>query len=303
MFRITLRLLIHFVFAAAVVVATTAVHAAQECGFLPTSEVDQAFAEFAPWHTEVGGAVGHCLFLSNEGAPPNMLSFMQQFKTSKADADKIYNAMRKGFADSGAVTEVAGFGDRAFRFGPGSDVNIVAQKDKLVVTMTLHLQREVTEADIKAMAKLGQLALRGANDPETVRKASACPWFNEAGLKKIFGGKPYEVQVYGENGCMAVDKQKRALMVSVIERNNGLTIDSLLSPDCEQRDLPELGLSNGKNAKLSFSCKSGSLRAAVNFAENKRVYRLIWVTAGVEPSDAEKAALIELAKHMRSVGR
>uniref|UniRef100_UPI0026346236 hypothetical protein n=1 Tax=Dokdonella sp. TaxID=2291710 RepID=UPI0026346236 len=67
MFRIAARSL--FLLTLAGTAATA--HAAEECGFLPLAEVDRTLTEFAPWHTMVGGAVGHCTFLSDETAPPN----------------------------------------------------------------------------------------------------------------------------------------------------------------------------------------------------------------------------------------
>ena len=278
-------------------------HAAEECGFLPTSDVDAAFPEFAPWHTMVGGAVGHCTFLSDEGAPPNSVSFVQQFKSSAADAGRIYDGMRQGLTGEYAMTAVAGLGDRAFRYEPKDDAaagprmtSIVAQKGKLVVTISLMLQRPVQETDVRAAAKLGQSALRGADDAATARKASSCPWLNEAGLNKLFGGKPHEVQVYGENSCMAADQQSRALLVSAMKMQDGFSLDAMRSPDCQYRDLPELG----RDAKLSFGCTSGNPRAGVGFVANGLAIELTWTAAGVEPGEAEKAALVELAKAARA---
>ncbi len=299
MFRIAARSL--FLLTLAGTAAT--VHAAEECGFLATPEVDRSFAEFAPWHTLVGGAVGHCTFLSDESAPPNSVSFMQQFKASKADADQVYDGMRQGLAGDYAITDVSGFGDRAFRYGPkdgGAEgsrtTSIVAQKGKLVVTAMLALQRPVVEADVRAAAKLGQFALRGADDAATARKASTCPWLDEAGLKKLFGGKLHEVQVYGENSCMAADKQSRVLMVSAMKTSDGFSVGAMRSVDCESRDLPELGA----DAKLSFACRSGNPRAEVGFSANGLALEFTWAAAGTEPSDAEKTALVELATRVRS---
>lgn len=278
-------------------------HAAEECGFLPTSDVDAAFPEFAPWHTMVGGAVGHCTFLSDEGAAPNSVSFMQQFKSSAADAGRVYDGMRQGLSGEYAMTDVAGLGDRAFRYQPKDDAtegprmtSIVAQKGKLVVTISLVLQRSVQEADVRAAAKLGRSALRGADDAATARKASSCPWLNEAGLTKLFGGKPHEVQVYGENSCMAADRQSRALLVSAMKVQDGFSLEAMRSPDCQYRDLPELG----PDAKLSFACASGNPRAGVGFIANDLAIELTWTAAGAEPGEAEKAALVELAKAARA---
>jgi hypothetical protein len=162
----------------------------------------------------------------------------------------------------------------------------------LVITVTLHLQRAVTQADVRAAATLGQFVLRGANDKEMQRKASDCPWFDEGGLEKLFGGKPYEVQVHGENSCMAADKQARVLLLTAIKAHDGLSLDMLRSRDCQTRDVSEL------DAKLSFACKSGKPRAETGFVKNGLIIQLTW-SAGAEPSEAEKTALIELAKSAR----
>jgi len=301
MFRTALRSLPALAFAA----VAAAAHAAEPCGFLPVSEIDQTFAEFAPWQTMVGGAVGHCTFTSDSRQPPNVFSVIQQFKTTKADATSVFDAMRKGLAGSYATAEVPGFGDRAFRYASKDDnpqgprtASIVAQKDKLVVTVQLSLQRAVTGEDLEDAMKLGQFALRGAGDPEMARKASTCPWFNEAGLNKLFGGKPYEVQVHGENSCMAADtrqKPKRVLLVSALEMSRGFSLIAMRSEDCQYRDLPELG----KDARLSFACKNGNPRASVGLSAHGLEIEFKWVPAGAEPSDADKAALIELAKSVK----
>ncbi len=283
--------------------AAATAHAAEECGFLPLAEVDQVLAEFAPWHTMVGGAVGHCTFLSDETAPPNSVSFMQQFKASKADADAIFEGMRQGVAEGHATKAVSGLGERAFRYDSKDDgdegahmTSIVTQKGRLVVTVSLVLQRPVEDADVVAATRLGQFALRGADDAATALKASTCPWVDAAGLDKLFGGKPHEVQVYGENSCMAADKQSRVLIVSVQEMPNGLSLDAMRDNDCRTRDLPELG----QDAKISFACGSGNPRATVLFAAKGHSIDLTWVAAGTEPGEAEKAALVDLAKHARS---
>jgi hypothetical protein len=298
------RFPLHSLLALILAIAATTVHAAEDCGFLPTAKVNETFAEFAPWRTMVGGAVGNCTFLSEGSALSSSISFIQQFKSSKADANGVYESMRRGLGDEYRVKEMKGLGDRAFRYeakdGDAQDLHmtsIIAQKDQLVITVTLNLQRAVTEADVRAAATLGQFALRGANDKETRRKASTCPWFDESGLKKLFGGKPYEVQVFGENSCMASDKQMRVLLLSAVEARDGLSPDMLRAKDCQSRDVPELG----KGAKLSFACKSGNPRAETSFAENGLVIQLIWNAANTEPSEAAKAALVELAKSARAL--
>ncbi|WP_220814814.1 hypothetical protein [Pseudomonas paralcaligenes] len=128
------------------------------------------------------------------------------------------------------------------------------------------------------------------------RKAATCPWFDESSLKKLFGGTPYEVQVHGENSCMALDKQSRVLLLSAMEARGSLSPDVLRAGDCQTRDVPELD----KEAKLSFTCKSGNPRAETSFVENGLVIQLTWA-AGVEPGEAEKTALIELAKSAREL--
>ncbi len=280
--------------------------AAEDCGFISSAELDAAFGEFAPWHTMVGGAVGHCSFASDESRPPNLLSFMQQFKPSKAAADQIFNAMREGLDGDHAVTTLSGLGDRAFHYASKNElannphtVSIVMQKDKLVVTTMIVLQRPVNETDLANAAQLSRLALRGAGDPAMAHKASSCPWFEEKSLGRLFGGHPHEVQVYGEDSCMAVDKQSRSLLLSVTPLTNGLTLAALRDAGCQTRDLPNLG----DDATLSFACAGGNPRAQVSFAANDTAISFTWIPNGSTPSDAETAALIDLASAARRARR
>ncbi|WP_028605785.1 hypothetical protein [Ottowia thiooxydans] len=298
------RFTLHSLLALCLATGAVGAHAAEDCGFLPTEMVEEAFAKFVPWRTLVGGAVGHCSFASNARAAPNIISFMQQFKPSKAEASTVYDEMRRALAGDYIQKEMKGLGDRAFRYDPkdsgqqGSRTSIiVTQKDKLVMTVTLSLQAAVTEDDLRAAAQLGQFALRGANDPETLRKASTCPWFDEGGLKRLFGGKAYEVQVHGENSCMATDKQSRVLLLSALKARGTEMQDTLHAGDCQIRSVPELA----SDAKLSYACKGGNPRAATGFAVNGTVIQLTWAPAGVEPSEADRAALVELAKSARAL--
>ena len=291
-------------FALLLAVVGVGAQAAEDCGFLPTTMVNEAFAEFAPWSTVVGGAVGHCSFASDESAPPNLIAFMQQFKPTKAAASAVYDGMRQGLAANHVMREVIGLGDRAYRYEPkgntakGSRTSfIVAQKDRLVLTVKLTLQEAVTEDEVQAAARLAHVALRGANDPETLRKASSCPWFDDGGLTQLFGGKTYEVQVHGENSCMAADKQSRVLLLWALKDSGADLLDALHTGSCQTRNVPELG----KDAKLSFACQGGRPRAATGFTENGVVIQLTWAPAGKEPSDTEKAALLALAKSARSL--
>ncbi len=286
------------------VVGLVGAHAAEDCGFLPTTAVNEAFAEFAPWSTLVGGAVGHCSFVSDEGAPSNHVAFMQQFKSSKAAASAVYDGMRQGLAANHVMREVKGLGERAFRYEPkgsngkGSRTSfIVAQKDRLVLTVSLTMQAAVTEDDVHAAARLGHIALSGANNPGTLRKASTCPWFDDEALKRLFGGKAYEVQVHGENSCMATDKQSRVLLLWALKERGPDMLGALHSDNCQTRSVPELG----QNAKLSFACQGGNPRATTGFVENGTLIQLTWTPAGAEPSDADKAALLALAQSARSL--
>lgn len=291
-------------FALLLAVVGVGAQAAEDCGFLPTTMVNEAFAEFAPWSTVVGGAVGHCSFASDESAPPNLIAFMQQFKPTKAAASAVYDGMRQGLAANHVMREVKGLGDRAYRYEPkgnnakGSRTSfIVAQKDRLVLTVSLTLQEAVTEDDVHAAARLGQIALSGANDTTTLRKASTCPWFDDGALKRLFGGSAYEVQVHGENSCMAADKQSRVLLLWALKESGTDMLGALHSGNCQTRSVPELG----KDAKLSFACRGGNPRAATGFTENGVVIQLTWTPAGAEPSDADKVALLALAKSARSL--
>lgn len=292
---------------AAVSVVAFSSYAGQDCGFIPTSSVNEAFAEFGPWRPMVGGAVGACSFASDPRAAPNSLSVMQQFKSSKAEANRVYDAMRQGLVGNVAaknVRDVKALGDRAFRYETTTAgekasrmVSITSQKGPLVMTVLLSLQRPVTDADVQAATKLGELALLGANDATTQREASTCPWLDAGGLKRLFGGRRHEVQVHGEYSCMASDARARVLVVSVLPVRDEGALKAMLSKDCQSREVPELGA----GAMLTFACKKGNPRAEASFVQNGRMFRLTWTSASAEPREEEKAALIELANGARAL--
>ena len=149
----------------------------------------------------------------------------------------------------------------------------------------------MTDGDIKVAESLGQFALRDADDPEMFRKASSCPWVDDVRLKKLFGGRPYGMQVFGEKSCMATDK-RRTLMISVSELSSGISVERLRSEGCDSHKLLEIG----KNGVLSFSCKGGNPRASIDFEMNGLEISMAWWSKEEEPGDTEKAALVEAAK-------
>src|SRR6185436_10999923 len=91
--------------------------AAEECGWLPTGDVDAALPAFAPWSVMVGGAAGSCKFLGSGGGA-NVFGANQMVKASPAQAASFVSGLRPEMAKSYTVAPAKDIAAEGFTYRP-----------------------------------------------------------------------------------------------------------------------------------------------------------------------------------------
>ena len=273
--------------------------AAEECGWLPTADVDAALPDFAPWRVMTGGAAGSCTFLGSGG--PNIFGANQLLKASPAEATSLVRGMRTEMEKSYTVTRIKELGAEGFSYrsksgpkaeGPDDDRSIMftGHQGRVVVTANFNLGTTVTPDHVAAATKLVQAALAIDKDPAALAAAANCPWFSTDVLKKLLPGKDFSQQTFGSNSCMA-QAGGSVVLVSIIETNNPDQVMENSGGGCKREAVAELG----DTAEMLWPCEGGRPHAKLRYLSGNRMIEYS-LAPGREPTAAERKLLIELAK-------
>lgn len=275
-------------------------HAAETCGWLATAKLDEAFPDYAPWQTMVGGKVGHCQFTSNPHQPANIFGANQTVKASAAEAEEMVRSLRANTTDS-VVQPMPSLGKYAFTYAPksgsedpaGRSLFFVAHRGKVLVMGSLVMQKTIGPAERAAAEKLLQAALAISDDPHAIAAAGKCPYFDAALLRRLLPGKDFEENVYGSNSCMAQAGSKALILQIVADGRAGEVLANMnkMSGGCKSEELIQLG----KDARLLYACSGGNPRATVRFADARRMLEFSFAPER-EPTPAERELLVQLAE-------
>jgi hypothetical protein len=273
--------------------------AAEECGWLPTRDVDAALPDFAPWRVMTGGTAGSCTFIGSGG--PNIFGANQMIKASPAEATSLVRGMRAEMEKSYTVARIRDLGAEAFSYrsksgpkaqGPDDDRSIffVAHEGRIAVTATLNLGATVTPEHVAAATRLVRAALAIDKDPAAIAAATNCPWFATDVLKKLLPGKDLSQQTFGSNSCMA-QAGSSVVLVSIIETGNPEQVFQNTGGGCTREPVAELG----PGGELLWACQGGNPHAKVRYLSGNRMIEYS-LAPGREVTQHERALLIELAK-------
>lgn len=279
---------------------------AEECAWLSTEALDRAFPEGAPWETLVGGAVGSCKFRSDSSEPPNIVGVTQMVKDSAEEARAFVQDLRGGMAESYAIEAAPALGEAAFvyRPKPGSSeaersMYFVGHRERVVVMGSMTFQKPITKAQREAGETLLLAAFALADDEEGLAAARRCSWFDAALLRKLLKSDVTE-QVFGSASCLA-NAGERIVMIAVVESDDAETLASNMGAaggGCDAEPLEGLG----RLASVQYKCTEGNPRAVVRFVSGARMFEVSLIP-GSEPTPADRALLIELAKYTYAQSR
>lgn len=286
--------------------AVAAPVAAEDCGWLPTSKLDQAFPQYAPWEVMVGGVAGSCKFASDSSRPANIFGANQMIKASADEAEQFVAEMRAPMSQSYAVTPLPALGAQAFTYRPkpGSgmedrSIYFVAHRQQVAVIASLVTQDPVTPAAIEAASGLVRAALAIGSDPDALAAAANCPWFDPATLKRLLPGQGFSAQTFGSNSCMA-QAEGQAVIVSIHDAADAAVLGGAASDGggCQREPVAALGA----EGSLSYGCSAGRPNAKVRMIAGAHFVEYAFAP-GREPSAAERALLVELATKAQAAAR
>lgn len=284
------------ILAAALLVFTPPL-AAEECGWLPTAEVDAALPAFAPWSVMVGGAAGSCKFLGSGGGA-NVFGANQMVKTSPAQAASFVGGLRPEMAKSYTVAPAKDIGAEGFTYRPKDDplgdrsIFFVGHEGRIAVISSLTLSVPVTAEHIAGATKLVRAALAVDKKPEVLAAATSCPWFDTAILEKLLPGKNFSQQSFGSNSCLA-QAAGSAVVVTILAAQDPATVMQAGSGGCTGEPVPSLGPAGG----TAWLCHGARPHAKVSYVSRNRLIEYAFSPGKErEPTKEERALLIELAK-------
>jgi hypothetical protein len=272
---------------------------AQDCPWLPDSRMDEAYPRMAPWNTLAGG-VGRCKFISTGRRPNNVLTLTSMVKASPREAQSYVRSLHDSMAKTYQARPLPAIGPGGFSVRQRDDetsgfLTLVGHSGKVVVMAQLSFRAPVTDAEEAVAVALTKETFTQADDPVAQKAATTCPYFDEAGLRKLLPGKGLEVQVFGETSCMA-QSGKSVLVLSIVDADDPpQMIAALAGGGCRTEAVEPLG----PGATLSWGCTGGNPRASVRYAEPHRVVEL-HLTPGREPTAEERKSLVELARLARA---
>jgi len=277
--------------------------AAEECGWLPTKDVDAALPAFAPWSVMVGGAAGSCKFIGS-GPGGNVFGANQMIKASPAQAAGIVRAMRPEMEKSYTVASAKDLGAEAFTYRPKDDplddrsIFFAAHEGRIAVIASLTLAVPVTAEHIAGASKLVRAALAIDKNPAAIAAATDCPWFVPAILKKLLPGEGFNQQRYGENSCLA-QSSGSVVMVSIVEAQDPAAIARVTGGGCTSEPVAALG----PEARIAWACEGGRPHAKLSYVSGNRLIEYSFSPQPErEPTKEERALLVELAKSASARG-
>lgn len=274
------------------------VTAAEECEWMPVTQVAEALPDYGPWQTMRGGQVGSCQFLGRSRGGPAVLAFNQMVKDSASQAQDFVVSMRTNLGPGQVVEDLDGLGSKGFGYRPKestaggarNSLFLVGHQGRVVVMGSLTVPGEVSTDTRAAYLALAGNALGLSADEGAMAAATQCRYFNQSVLERFFEGASFSQQVYGSNSCIA-SAGKRVLMLAIVENvNPDLAKTMAGNGDCTLEPIPALGA----QGSISYACAEGNPRAAVRYLQGSEHFELSWIP-GREPSEAERDLLVKLA--------
>jgi hypothetical protein len=113
-------------------------------------------------------------------------------------------------------------------------------------------QGEVNDVLVGKGAKIIELALLTSQDERLAQKASECRLLPRNELTTLFGKAP-QVQVFGENSCIATDGERSLLLTNLEVDAPQEFMERARGDDCQHARVEDMG----EGASISFGCQTG----------------------------------------------
>jgi hypothetical protein len=279
----------------------------KDCAWLPVSKVNALVPAYGPWVPREGGEAGLCMF-GGKQAPgammPPTISFTQTFEASADAAAKNVKETKASLTSTVKMTDRPQIGAQGFSNDASPDDPIgmsmwMGHRGPTVLTVTLmavNTQDSVRAAEVTSLIKA---ALDGSQSGSVQGAATSCPGLSELHAKKLLTASGYRVQRVGSDSCMVSDSSQSAInLVSKAHADVQPILkqarESSVAFNCTVEDLPALG----KGAFMDSMCDQITNGIRIEFGSASRRFEvsIAFPHSKAKPTDAQKAALIEVAK-------
>jgi len=278
--------------------ASGAAVAAQKCPSIETSMVDKGFGG-GPWRVMSGGP-GECSFMTANTSVN--FGFSHMVSESAPLAQKAAVEMREAIAGNSVVVPVPALGDEGFAYQTRNDAGDVDPKSMFFyghrgsvgVSGYLNLAAAITPAQRDFAANLIAGTLGVATNAKALAKETDCPYLDDALVKKLLPSGSVSAIVPDKNNCvMSADGRVITVAITKGGRSREAAQGMMRSGGCTIDPLPKLG----KTAGVMHHCFEGNPRAQVIVAGDARMLEVSYIPGqGQEPSDEQRATLVELAE-------
>lgn len=279
----------------------------KDCAWLPVSKLNALVPAYGPWVVQEGGEAGLCMFGGKQvpGAllPPT-ISFTQTFGASADAAAKNVKETKASLTPTVKITDRPQIGAQGFSNDASPDDPIgmsmwMGHRGTAVLSVTLMAVNTQDSARAAEVTSLIKAALDGSQSGGVQGAATSCPGLSEVHAKKLLTASGYRMQRVGSDSCMVSDSSQSAItLVSKAHADVQPMLkqvrESSVAFNCTVEDLPALGtgafmdsmcdqITNG--IRIEFGSASRRFEVSIAFPHSK-----------AKPTDAQKAALIEVAK-------
>jgi hypothetical protein len=271
--------------------------AAQKCPRIETSMVDKGFSEAGPWRVMSGGP-GECTFMTADTSVNFGFNHMVNESADLATAASV--EMREAVAGNSVVEPIPVLGDAGFTYQPKNEAGEVDPKSMFFhghrgsvnASGYLNLPTAITPAQRDFAAHLIAGTLGVATNPRALAKETRCPYLDGALVDELLPTGNRSVIVPDKSSCV-ISADGRVITVAVVKgkRSDDAAEGMMRSGGCTVDPLPKLG----RTAAVMHHCSEGNARTQVVVAGNGRMLEIAYVP-GQEPTDAERATLVELAQ-------
>lgn len=271
--------------------------AAQKCPSIELQMLDKGFSEFAPWRVLSGGPV-ECSFMTKNTSIN--LGFNHLVTKSPGDAVSAAKEMMQTVAPTSMVEPMLSLGEKGFTYQPKApngqidraSMFFYGHRGSVNVSGYLNLTEAITPAQRELAGNLIASTLGIASNPKALAKVTNCRYLDPEILRRLLPGDDFAMIVPDANNCIASAGGKVVtLAIAKDTRGWPAAERSLKSGGCTVDALPK----TGKGAGIAHHCGTGNPRAEVMVVTGSRVFRILYAPAA-EPSDDERAALVELAR-------
>lgn len=280
-------------------VCSAAAPAVEKCRSLDVAKLNKAIPLAAPWRVS-GGGNGSCSF--EAGGSANSFGFSQTVDASADKAEASVGDSKQSIRADNSVNDETNLGVNGFSYSvklPSGEVNdksvfLFGHRGSIEISGYLNLPKAVTPAQRQAAAQLMFDSMAIAENSKALAKASNCPYFDSALIKRLLPFDDLAIAVPGPGSCV-VSAAGNVVMIGVSAGSNNAAqaVGNMLKDSgCTVEQLPRLG----KPAGIAYACKGGNPRAQILFIAKGRMFDLSFVPTQ-EPTAEQRSSLVELAEY------